>query len=909
MALIQTVKDGDWIGLRKALQILQSLRVGQESNPTFTGISLLSNITIDGNATISGSVSIASNLTLSGLTASRLMSVNGSGIVSAVATLTTWIEGTIDHITVTDDTDGSVTLNFDTNTQSVLGAYNGSFLETIDFTISESGGTVTGSLEKDGGGDLIQRFSDGYSTLDCTPAKTIDLTGYVGSDAVPKEVFVYILQSAKTTIAASNSDWPATEHIKIANLVLKSAATTGTDGGALANRNWNDHATGTNDQGHLLHMAERLRQNHAQWKSGVDLTIKDSGGVELTTGNSDTAIELVLAAGEIYQIHKQTWPAFDMYTNATDDAHIVNQPTNEGGAYETTVDLVTDVTHYVDGTDAGVAIGVNKFFNLVIWGVQNRSGEVQSVMINLPTGQYNTEANAISDSNGTSVFSIPSAFKGTGFLIARLTFKLIAGAQWTYVAIEDLRGLAPGTSAGVGLSTSDHGLLTGLTDDDHTQYVLADGTRAMATISVDGTATITGALVVGGTSTLSAALTANSAVNVGQNLQVDGTAIITSTLAVGGIATLSAALAANSNVVVNGTATITGATTIGGIATLSAALAANSNVVINGTATITGATTIGGIATISAAVAANSNVTVGNILTVPNAGLHVLDSNASHDLIITPGSDLTADRILTLTTGDAARTLTLSGNPTLSDWFDQSVKQAASPQFTGIELGHASDTTITRASAGDLNIEGNIIYRAGGTDVPVTDGGTGASTAANARTNLGLGTGDSPTFTGVSADSFTMTGAGQDHKWLHRTGQDFMGFQSQTSAKQMRMVLWTKDGDNTDDVWLRMLSLGLPGSMTNTESFVIRWVASTSNWLIYQVETGTGSARDVEFRAGSGNTDQIRLETGGSIKMSQGPINYTFSMGTSSDDPTTDAPTDWVEVLIAGVTYYLPAYT
>lgn len=74
-----------------------------------------------------------------------------------------------------------------------------------------------------------------------------------------------------------------------------------------------------------------------------------------------------------------------------------------------------------------------------------------------------------------------------------------------------------------------------------------------------------------------------------------------------------------------------------------------------------------------------------------------------------------------------------------------------SPQFTGIEVGHATDTTVTRASAGDLNVEGNIIYRAGGTDVPVTDGGTGASTAAGARTNLGLGTGDNVTFTDVTA--------------------------------------------------------------------------------------------------------------------------------------------------------------
>jgi hypothetical protein len=51
-----------------------------------------------------------------------------------------------------------------------------------------------------------------------------------------------------------------------------------------------------------------------------------------------------------------------------------------------------------------------------------------------------------------------------------------------------------------------------------------------------------------------------------------------------------------------------------------------------------------------------------------------------------------------------------------------------SPQFTGVELGHATDTTIARASAGNVTIEGNEIYRAGGTDVPVADGGTGRST-------------------------------------------------------------------------------------------------------------------------------------------------------------------------------------
>jgi len=77
-------------------------------------------------------------------------------------------------------------------------------------------------------------------------------------------------------------------------------------------------------------------------------------------------------------------------------------------------------------------------------------------------------------------------------------------------------------------------------------------------------------------------------------------------------------------------------------------------------------------------------------ITIPNTGLHILDTNASHDLIIKPGSDLTADKTLTLTTGDADRTVTLSGNPTLADWFDQSVKSGASPTFVDLSISSPS---------------------------------------------------------------------------------------------------------------------------------------------------------------------------------------------------------------------------
>ena len=87
-----------------------------------------------------------------------------------------------------------------------------------------------------------------------------------------------------------------------------------------------------------------------------------------------------------------------------------------------------------------------------------------------------------------------------------------------------------------------------------------------------------------------------------------------------------------------------------------------------------------------------------NSTTVSNTGLHILDTDDSHDLIIKPGSDITADRTLTLTTGDSDRTITLSGNPTLDDWFDQSVKSGTSPTFDGANITGISAANVSVAT-------------------------------------------------------------------------------------------------------------------------------------------------------------------------------------------------------------------
>lgn len=115
--------------------------------------------------------------------------------------------------------------------------------------------------------------------------------------------------------------------------------------------------------------------------------------------------------------------------------------------------------------------------------------------------------------------------------------------------------------------------------------------------------------------------------------------------------------------------------------------------------------------TFNSKAASGANTDISSIY-LNNTGLKVKDTNASHGLIIAPGSDLTADKTLTLTTGDSDRTITLSGNPSMGDYFDQAVKTSSSPSFTAATAGNinlATNSIIT------TNVNGNLVLQPNGT--------------------------------------------------------------------------------------------------------------------------------------------------------------------------------------------------
>ena len=120
------------------------------------------------------------------------------------------------------------------------------------------------------------------------------------------------------------------------------------------------------------------------------------------------------------------------------------------------------------------------------------------------------------------------------------------------------------------------------------------------------------------------------------------------------------------------------------------------------------------------------------------------------------------------------RNLKLNNNYISNDGDNEgiSITDAGAVAISGtIELGHATDTTLARSGSGDVTIEGNTIYRAGGTDVAIADGGTGASNS-NAWLNSRITTNangslnyDATGATAVNHDSLTGFVANEHIDW------------------------------------------------------------------------------------------------------------------------------------------------
>ncbi len=324
---------------------------------------------------------------------------------------------------------------FDTDMTDLHAFFHGAALDSPVVTVASDGTAITLSLEANGGGDVRIMFSDGVHTHDCTPADTVALTA--GTDSVPAENYVYILQS-NLTLTRSTSGWPSEEHAPVATVVCQSAATMQTEL-AMKVHAWTDHTEGGDEQGHLTHLNKWIRHQHATWMTG--------GALTPTAGAS--TLDIAVSSAVVMQLHHHTFPARD--TESGDAVYLVNHPDT---AYLKALDLTQT---YVDKASDGTVLGANAtdHYNLVIWGVVSEVEADCKLMCNLPSAAYNSNAGdkAVDDLESTANYNIPSEYKGCGFLIARLTVQE-SGGTYTVLQNAPLLGLQPGHEATGGGASS-----------------------------------------------------------------------------------------------------------------------------------------------------------------------------------------------------------------------------------------------------------------------------------------------------------------------------------------------------------------------------------------------------------------------------------------------------------------------
>jgi len=186
----------------------------------------------------------------------------------------------------------------------------------------------------------------------------------------------------------------------------------------------------------------------------------------------------------------------------------------------------------------------------------------------------------------------------------------------------------------------------------------------------------------------------------------------------------------------------------------------------------------------------------------------------------------------------------------------------ATPQFTGIELGHASDTTITRVSAGVIAVEGTNVMLVG--DAP-----TAHTIASHSDT------------TGTGAELDTLTGGG-DVGALHTHAAAYQSLDAGLTS--LAGLTYTSDS------FIKV---------TATDTYAIRTIAETKTDLGLNLVENTALSTWV----GSGNITTVGALASGSIATGFTEIATDYTAAKCTDataDNTAGNETSHADVVVDG---------
>jgi len=411
------------------------------------------------------------------------------------------------------------------------------------------------------------------------------------------------------------------------------------------------------------------------------------------------------------------------------------------------------------------------------------------------------------------------------------------------------------------------------------------------------TLTAQGNVTVGGTLSVTGALSLSGNVAVGGTFSVTGATTLSSTLAVTGAITATGGVvgnvtgnltgnvtgnvSGNAGTVTNGVYT-TGDQTIAGIKTFSSTIvgsvSGNAGTVTNGVYT-TGDQTIGGTKTFSSTI---SGSITGNAGTVTN-GVYTSGSYADPSWLVSiAGSKVTGNisgnaanvtgtvavanggtgattaanarvNLLPSYSGNALKFLRLNAGGTDVEWATEpSVGTVTSVDASGGSTG-LSFTGGPITSSGTLTLGGTLA---------LASGGTGATTAAGARTALGLGT-----IATQNANSVSLTGGAIDGVTIGGSTAAVGSFTTLNASTAANLTVLTSTG------------LTKLGASTGSES--LRVAATTSAVNYVRVYGGaTGSAAVIDAQGSDTNVDlSLAAKGAGNINLFN---NTVFNTGTAN---------------------------
>ena len=265
---------------------------------------------------------------------------------------------------------------------------------------------------------------------------------------------------------------------------------------------------------------------------------------------------------------------------------------------------------------------------------------------------------------------------------------------------------------------------------------------------------------------------------------------------------------------------------------------------ITGTAneiTVTNGDGVSGNPTISlpTALTFTGKTITGGTYNIPNTGLKVADTDASHYLNIVPGSNLTADHTLTLTTGDADRSVTLAGDLNVSG--AATISGTSSGTNTGDQSLTSLGVTAAAQSILDDTTVDAIITTLGGAAYTGTGGLARATspslTTARFITSLNDTNGNElikVTATASAVNEFTIANAATGNKpTFSVTGDDSnIGMNFQTKGTGVFGFLGTSSGPAQLDLYedtdngTNKVSIKAPSAVASDQTVTLKSASS-----------------------------------------------------------------------------------